>query len=842
MIEQIVWFFRILWACRVSVLSGVAGIALFAGAVPAQNLMADLSFDGLVVGVIFWFSVFALTFLMWAFPIHYGARLTLTDDAWILPWPLRGKGDHGDWQLVVEIRRRYRFLIREVPRVLGLLPFVALGLGIWLGARSLEDAQPLSQVAATLRQAKWLGGADVATAGLFYLTVYFRQPWIDRYVQTQLGRSRLETVAWASLAITTAFFALAYFAPLWTAFWFPRALLVPPLLGSLVLALSLVQRWTHRTGVPALALLVAAAVLGTAANAPFHDLRTLPRAERDKGRLSIADAVAGWKAANHCTDACPRPLVIAIDGGASRAAFTAATFVGTILDRMPATPGEAATPGRRVFAISGVSGGAYGAAVIQAALADAQAPSPGADPASPAPATPCRHAHRTWFGYPSHPSDGPFSWLQCLQALTSGDYLSPTIVGLGFRDEIAPRLWIVGGPSIEDRAALLEQSWERHYDYTVRADVGPLSKGATCAPDDTGGLCRRIGHPRGFLDGRIGSAWMPLLLLNGTSVQTGRRLIASDLASVPAMSQERPGTLFAQAYDLGEAMSSPCAETPTSPPDSPSYVLQALTEDSIKKTTARYTTNGTCAQATALDGPDVRLSTAALTSARFPIVSPTGAFVMKGSDALPGGPYGDRVVDGGYFENSGLTTALDVVAALKTEGLNALLLSISNDPEGDASGALPVRASVTPLGRPSGNTFWYRMTAFLGGPVDAILAVRDGHAAEVMGVAEASLPKPGFFRLRVERKPTFVVAPTSDRDDDYASCAKIIEDLQGKFIDMSKVSMSWWLSASVQADLDVQRCDAGNRRTLAALMHEMIPPPSQPAPQPGASPPPRPLP
>jgi hypothetical protein len=35
---------------------------------------------------------------------------------------------------------------------------------------------------------------------------------------------------------------------------------------------------------------------------------------------------------------------------------------------------------------------------------------------------------------------------------------------------------------------------------------------------------------------------------------------------------------------------------------------------------------------------------------------------------------------------------------------------------------------------------------------------------------------------------------------------------------MSKVSMSWWLSQSVQADLDAQLCDKDNRQSLKDLI------------------------
>jgi hypothetical protein len=52
---------------------------------------------------------------------------------------------------------------------------------------------------------------------------------------------------------------------------------------------------------------------------------------------------------------------------------------------------------------------------------------------------------------------------------------------------------------------------------------------------------------------------------------------------------------------------------------------------------------------------DLRVSTAAGLSARFPVISPAGS--------VPNRP--ERLVDGGYFENSGVETALELIRALK---------------------------------------------------------------------------------------------------------------------------------------------------------------------------------
>jgi hypothetical protein len=81
-------------------LSGLAGLILFYAAVPAQNLFADQSFAGLYQ-VLYWLGVFALVFLVWAFPIHYNARRTLDKKAWLLPYRFRASLDLGISESVV---------------------------------------------------------------------------------------------------------------------------------------------------------------------------------------------------------------------------------------------------------------------------------------------------------------------------------------------------------------------------------------------------------------------------------------------------------------------------------------------------------------------------------------------------------------------------------------------------------------------------------------------------------------------------------------------------------------------------------------------------------------------
>jgi hypothetical protein len=82
---------------------------------------------------------------------------------------------------------------------------------------------------------------------------------------------------------------------------------------------------------------------------------------------------------------------------------------------------------------------------------------------------------------------------------------------------------------------------------------------------------------------------------------------------------------------------------------------------------------------------DILLSAAAGASARFTYVSPAGTLVW--TEELPEGGDNDhelRVVDGGYFENSGAATLMDLLVALRGEHgerIHPILVLIRNDPK-----------------------------------------------------------------------------------------------------------------------------------------------------------------
>ncbi|RDI99109.1 hypothetical protein DVT68_11565 [Dyella solisilvae] len=83
--------------------------------------------------------------------------------------------------------------------------------------------------------------------------------------------------------------------------------------------------------------------------------------------------------------------------------------------------------------------------------------------------------------------------------------------------------------------------------------------------------------------------------------------------------------------------------------------------------------------------PRVPLSEVVLNSARFTYISPAGTLETRASN--PPVPNRLQLVDGGYFENSGATTLLEVMRLVRTrarargQSLRFIVIHISNDPQ-----------------------------------------------------------------------------------------------------------------------------------------------------------------
>jgi hypothetical protein len=138
------------------------------------------------------------------------------------------------------------------------------------------------------------------------------------------------------------------------------------------------------------------------------------------------------------------------------------------------------------------------------------------------------------------------------------------------------------------------------------------------------------------------AALMPHLIFNATVVNTGQRVLFTDFA-VAAPTEERE---FQDAVDMREV----------------------LFKDDGGKTQSW----------------DVPLSTAAHASARFTYTNPAGLMSS-----------GQRVVDGGYFENSGAASLREVLAAVRlqlekrkmADRVVPVVIIISNDPQRQKEGS-----------------------------------------------------------------------------------------------------------------------------------------------------------
>jgi len=204
------------------------------------------------------------------------------------------------------------------------------------------------------------------------------------------------------------------------------------------------------------------------------------------------------------------------------------------------------------------------------------------------------------------------------------DYLTPTLAWLLFSD--VPKA-IAGLHFGQDRAEVLERSWEQSWSGGSDLwDEGPESSGPL--------------H-RGLRESWREEPRVPLLLLNGTSVHDDCRVSASVLdADVEDPQDSVTGDCYTQRRFAAPAG-----------PGSPraGWALPA-THDVFDYLSCRGRRNA-----------DVRLSTAALLSARFPLVSPSGRLEgCAGEDTI-------HVVDGGYVDNSGASTAVELWRQLERE-------------------------------------------------------------------------------------------------------------------------------------------------------------------------------
>ena len=200
-------------------------------------------------------------------------------------------------------------------------------------------------------------------------------------------------------------------------------------------------------------------------------------------------------------------------------------------------------------------------------------------------------------------------------------------------------------------------------------------------------------------------------------------------------------------------------------------------------------------------------------SARFPLISPPGV-VSNRQDSVVA-----RIIDGGYFENFGAATALELARQLKQAGLDPFIIEITNDPElliarrtekpgANAQGSLLCSVEdVDPLCEPDPpineiqRNYWF---SDVRGPLSGLFGSRSAHGGQALrSLAGFAGPGTVFCPSRDAAKPVsfvhIVVHPQYQTSWwsrfvwwDQATCTRV------------EVPLDWWLSKPVQNYLDDQ--------------------------------------
>jgi hypothetical protein len=625
-------------ACRFSAFVVLAGGALLLAIPQGRELTVRLADQGSFWKVL----LFYVCVFVWAFQSWYWARFIL--DA---VFGIDRQVDAASHPRSIRIG----FLINHLPRVIALLAYAVAVLACWAARKQIG---------------LWIGFGLLVQGIVFYFLLVRRSGWTAYLVKRYPGKVRqmlaradpqsptLQALAplsrwifFATLVAALCAVAWAWADPVGLGWFFGSSAVVFLAFAMIVPVGSLAVYYSRRGGrarleeeakhpVPVWRVqgypVLAVALLSASLFSIWldnHAVRRLDGSPPHTGR-SMPDVVDRWLSqAPRNADGSVNVVVVATAGGGIRAAYWTATVLGSIQDRMPSFRNQ-------LLGISGVSGGSLGATVFATLLSRQQLP---ASPQS------CDHQ--------SARRQPTISWTrgryECLgQGVLAQDFLAPAVAGALFTDLIQR---FVPFSFLPDRARALEQGWERGW---PRA-----------------GFERDVWSEHGFDALWPQQGHLPALLLNGTHVETGRRIITSNIVIEPGA--------FPDAYDFFK-----------------------------------------------LRGDQIRPSTAALNSARFTYVSPAGSLGARGR-IVDGGYFENFGAD---TARDLLQAAL---RRLKDRGVNAhpILILISNDPglndeelprTSGAAGRSNGGSNGGPA--PAGGSGW---SGELLSPVRALLHTREAH-------------------------------------------------------------------------------------------------------------------
>jgi hypothetical protein len=361
----------------------------------------------------------------------------------------------------------------------------------------------------------------------------------------------------------------------------------------------------------------------------------------------------------------------------------------------------------------------------------------------------------------------------------AGDFLTPDAVGLIFRDNLQFGWWA-------DRATILEQSWEDRFAQVMKSGDDWPSK---CPGDLRCPFLTAIPQ-----NGR----WLPLLVLNGVSAQTGQRIVTTALAldyepdgecPVAGAMTNRNRLLSKSRSAIKPAVSSQTSECRIFLETARFHQLveNSIEPDWIGRFQRLWVWDYVREQLPFLFAPrtldDVRLSTAAHNSARFPIISPPGSIRNRAHHIV------DRIVDGGYMENYGAVGALELAQAIRAveSRLAPFALIVSNDPDENPD--------LNPAEAPDAALLTDVMI-----PLAAVSNTRTARGrlavAQLEAQLENAMPGCGANTAHIRVWPQF-------ETPQGGSSKKVSR----------RVSMSWWLSRPIQVHLhqQVEESKSGNQ-------------------------------
>ena len=455
-------------------------------------------------------------------------------------------------------------LAKHLPRLLGASAFVIMLVALYRVGRLYGETPPAS----------WhLAIGLIAALVLFIAFTIGRRKYLDHKghhditVQQEDVSHLAPATRWVlrgSLVLAVIFFLSATFAVQQTGVFGSISIVL--LSMSLWVSFgSLIVYWGMRANVPILTLLLLFAVVIS----PFtdnHVVKGVPNSGSGiTTRPTVTKAFGDWYQRLHAQypgEGTHPVFIVATEGGGIRAAYWTATVLTALADDIPHFNDH-------LFAISGVSGGSFGAAVYGSLLMKQQE--------NPASLPKLRPAAREMLAH---------------------DALAPALAAM-IQPDFVQRF--IPAPILPDRARALEGGWEHGWRNTF---AGGDDRFAT-----------------GFLKMMNGRhTTVPSLFLNGTVVETGSRMIASNLQITNGRGGE-----FSDSFDLFNAI-----------------------------------------------GSDVPVSTAVDNSTRFTYFGPAGTLRRNPAgnltnskvDCKPGARC-EHVIDGGYFENSGAVTASEIVNIIR---------------------------------------------------------------------------------------------------------------------------------------------------------------------------------